>query len=206
MRAITGWPDLGFDQDGALRLGRTETSGGSQTARNLLSKAVAGGNVIVIEDASNRADVAFGRVVEGRWTRTDDAVKRKPPVYIILIDFADFTHVMGDRAALVAFNVGWGLLHEIDHVVHDSVDPVREGGLGECEDLINRMRRECGLAERAEYHFTFVPGSNGSAYMTKLVRLAFEQRTPEMKKRYWVVWDANLVGGLDEHNQVAAVR
>jgi hypothetical protein len=43
--------------------------------------------------------------------------------------------------------------------------------------------------------------------MTRFVRLAFEQQQPQAKKkkRYWVIWDANLVGGL-EQNQVAALR
>lgn len=43
--------------------------------------------------------------------------------------------------------------------------------------------------------------------MTRLVRLAFEQQqTPaSKKKRYWLVWDAELVGGL-EPNQIAALR
>ncbi len=205
LRVITGWPDLGFDQNGALRLGRAQSSGGSQTARDLLGAAVAGKNVLILEDASNRSDVVFCRVNPGRWKK--DAAQR-PPAYVILIDFADFSHITGDRAALAAFNVGWGLLHEIDHVVHDSVDPVREGSVGECEDLINRMRRECGLAERAEYHFTFIPGTTGTAYSTRFVRMAFERRLPEVnkKKRYWLVWDASLVGGLDEHNQIATVR
>jgi hypothetical protein len=205
LREITGWTDLRFDDNGALRLGRAENSGGSQTARGLLGAAVAGQNILVLEDASNRTDVVFARVVEGRWTK--DAAQ-KPHAYIILIDFADFTRVMGDRAALAAFNVGWGLLHEIDHVVHDTVDPQREGEAGECEDLINRMRRECRLAERVEYHFTFIPGTTGSDFMTRLVRLAFEQSTPDKKgkKPYWLVWDAGLVGGLDDQNQIAAVR
>lgn len=205
LRGITGWADLRFDDNGALRLGRAENSGGSQTARELLGAAVAGRNILVLEDASNRSDVVFARVIEGRWTKN---AAQKPPAYIILIDFADFSRVMGDHAALAAFNVGWGLLHEIDHVVHDSVDPQRAGEAGECEDLINRMRRECGLAERVEYHFTFVPGAPTSAFMTRLVRLAFEQHTPDKKgrKRYWLVWDAGLVGGLDAQNQIAAAR
>ncbi|MBA3805756.1 MAG: hypothetical protein H0X14_08615 [Acidobacteria bacterium] len=206
LRAITGWRDLGFDQNGALRPGRAQSSGGSPTARDLLGAAVTGKNVLILEDASNRSDVVFCRVNPGRWTK--DAAQR-PPAYVILIDFADFSRITGDRAALAAFNVGWGLLHEIDHVVHDSVDPQRIGEAGECEDLINRMRRECGLAERVEYYFTLVPGTTASAFMTRLVRLAFEQRTPEQnkkKKRYWLVWDASLVGGFSEDNKIAAVR
>lgn len=203
LRQITGWNDLSFDENGALLLGRTTPAGGSKSARELLREAVAGKNLMVLEDASNRQDVVFCRVIEGRWT-TEAA--GKPPVYIILIDFADFNHLTGDKAVLDAFNVGWGVLHEIDHVVHDSVDATREGEAGECESLINQMRRELGLAERAEYFFTFVPGTPGSGFKTRLVRIAFDREMPETKKkkRHWLVWDASLVGGVEEQKLLAA--
>jgi hypothetical protein len=40
------------------------------------------------------------------------------------------------------------------------------------------------------------------------VRLAFDrvEAGANKKKRYWVIWDAALVGGLDEQRQVAARR
>lgn len=202
LREITGWPRLDFDEDGALRFGGHPT-GGSQTARDLLIAATNGSNLSIIEDASNRDDTIFCRVVEGRWKR--DAAQ-KPPAYIVLIDFADFSHVMGDKAALAAFNVGWSFLHEIAHVVHNSPDTAEAGDVGECESLINRMRRECGLAERADYFYTFFPGTEQNVFMTKLVRLAFDRQptATNKKKRYWLIWDANLVGGLKQ--QLAATR
>ena len=202
LRTITGWHDLGFDEHGVLQTGKAAPSGGSETARRLLAAAISGEKMMVIEDASNRADVVFCRVIEARWTKEEIG---KPPVFVILIDFADFSHVTGDRAALAAFNVGWGVLHEIDHVVHDSIDSKRSGEAGECEDAVNKMRRECGLAERAEYFFTYLPGATTSDFMTRYVRMAFEQRKPDAKKkRYWLIWDAALVGGLDEQKQVAS--
>ncbi len=202
LRTITGWHDLGFDENGALQPGQAAASGGSETARKLLTAAMSGEKVLVLEDASNRPDVVFCRVIEARWTKEESG---KPPVFVILIDFADFSHVTGDRAARAAFNVGWGVLHEIDHVVHDSVDPAEAGETGECEEAINQMRRECGLAERTEYFFTYLPGATSSDFMTRYVRIAFEQRKPDTKKkRYWLIWDAALVGGLDEQKQVAS--
>lgn len=203
LRAITGWHNLSFDAEGALLIGGGQVTGGSQAAREMLLAAISGINVLVIEDASNRADVVFGRVVKARWT--EDAGS-KPPVYLILIDFADFSHVLGDDAALASFNEGWVLLHEIAHVTHDSVDPEKEDGAGECEALINTMRRECGVAERAEYFFNFFPGQARTEFMTKYVRLAFDKQMPETnkKKRYWIIWDANLVGGLETSKQIAS--
>lgn len=203
LRRITGLNGLDFDENGALLLGDEKPTGGSQTARELLTEATRGKNVIVIEDASNRQDVVFCRVVEGRW-KTDGA--DKPPVFVILIDFADFSHVMGDKAARDAFNAGWGMLHEIEHVVHDSIDPTKPGEAGECEGFINQMRRECGLAERADYYFTLLPGAIDSAFKTKFVRMAFDLSRPgkNKKERHWLIWDAKLVGGIDEQRYLVA--
>jgi hypothetical protein len=80
----------------------------------LLADAVAGPNVIILEDASSRDDVAFCRVVRGRWVRGES---NKPPAFVLLIDFTDFHQLIGDAEARPAFDVGWGLLHEVDHVV-----------------------------------------------------------------------------------------
>lgn len=66
LRAITGWSDLGFNEKGELKLG-TVASGGSQSARDLLNHAQAGPDIIIIEDASNRQDTVFSRVVRAHW-------------------------------------------------------------------------------------------------------------------------------------------
>jgi hypothetical protein len=193
LRAITGWPGLHFDHEGFLRFGDEQPVGGSQTARELLAAAQAGKNLIIIEDASGSAEVVFCRVVEGRWK---NGAEGKPAAFVLQIDFADFSQVMGDREARAAFNAGWGLLHEIDHVVHDSVDPEGPGAAGECEQLVNRMRRECGLAERADYFYTPVPGAQDGDFKTRYVRLAFEREQPQSRRRrYWLFWDAEVVGG-----------
>lgn len=203
LRLITGLRGLSFDEHGVLHLGDEQPDGGSQTARDFLTEAATGQNVIVLEDASNRQDVVFCRVVEGRWK---GAAADKPPVFVVLIDFADFERLMGDKAALAAFNVGWGVLHEIEHVVHDAVDAHKLGEAGECESFINRMRRECGLAERTEYYFTLLPGTNDSDFKTKYVRIAFDLAHPgtNKKERHWLIWDAGLVGGLAEQKSLIA--
>jgi hypothetical protein len=110
--------------------------------------------------------------------------------------------------ALDAFNVGWGLLHEFDHIVNDSPDAISLGETGECEAHINQMRRECGLPERVDYFYTLLALSGDTAFATRLVRLAFDQELPSgnKRKRYWVLWDANVVGGLDVQKQIASLR
>ncbi len=203
LRRITGWSKLGFSSDGALQVGSMAAVGGSQTARELITRVIKGPNVIVLEDASNRTDVVFCRVVQARWK---DSKPDHPPAYVVLIDFADFEKIMGDRRALDAFNVGWGLLHEFEHVASDSPDAEEPGEAGECETHINQMRRECDLPERADYFFTLFPLNASSDFKTRFVRLSFvEAISVKKQKRYWLVWDADLVGGIEKKEQIASV-
>lgn len=202
LRAITGLKGLGFDKDGFLRFGSEAPSGGSQSARELLAAAQDGKSLIILEDASDLPGVAFSRVLEGRWK---DGAAGKPAAFVVQIDFKDFSRVMGDRAALASFNAGWGLMHEIEHAVRDSEDPEGPGAAGECEGAINVMRRECGLAERAEYFYTPLPGAERSDFKTRYVRLAFtHKRADNKQQRYWLFWDATLTGGTTDANQVAS--
>lgn len=198
LRIITGLGTLNFDSNGSLRLGE-QAAGGSESARLLLAEAVAGPSVIVLEDASSRADVAFCRVVRGRWVRGES---NKPPAFVVLIDFTDFHQLSGDAEARAAFDVGWGLLHEIDHVVNDSEDARDAKVVGECEDHINRMRLEVGLPARVDYFFSPTYLKADSNFNARYVRLSFERQA----KRYWLVWDATTVGGLIGDSQRALVR
>jgi hypothetical protein len=205
LRKITGWSDLTFDHNGTLRAGNKEAVGGSKAARELVTKAIEGPNAIVLEEANRRSDVVFCRVVPGKWKHQ---TSENPPVYVVLIDFADFEYLMGDDRALSAFDVGWAILHELDHIVNDSGDPASPGETGECEAHINQMRRECNLPERTDYFYTYFPVSTDSTFITRFVRLAFveEGAVLNKKRHYWLLWDANRVGGLDEQNQIATLR
>jgi hypothetical protein len=205
LSAITGWPDVRFDENGVLRTGANDAIGGSHTARTLLNKALSGSDVFILEDASNRQDVVFSRVVPGRWK---NGAAGKPTAYVVLIDFADFDQLLGDTEALKAFDVGWGFLHEIDHVVNDSSDASTSGIPGECEDHINQMRRECNLPLRTDYFFTFFPHAEESAFRARFVRLAFDRDdvTKAKHRRYWLIWDATVVGGLNTREQAAELR
>ncbi len=77
-------------------------------------------------------------------------------VHVVQIDFTDFRQVPGDKEALAAFDVGWAVLHEIDHVISDSADPITQDVAGDCEGHINQMRRELGLPVRSNYFFAYV--------------------------------------------------
>jgi len=203
LRDITGWPDISFDRNGILQTGTREASTGSQTARDLLNRARSGENIILLEDASERQDVAFARVVPGQWKHH---ASQMPRSFVVLIDFADFDHLMGDRAALKAFDVGWAFLHELDHVVNDSEDPTSDLDAGECEDHLNLMRRECDLPLRTDYFFTYFPEAEKSDFKARFVRLAFDQKDQSKKsRRYWIMWDAMLVGGISNQG-IALLR
>jgi hypothetical protein len=204
LRKITGWLDLTFDGDSILQVGNRQSSGGSKSARELIAKAIDGQHVVVVEDASKRADVVFCQVVKGVWK--GNATARS--VYIVLIDFFDFEHVIGDQRALSSFDVGWGFLHELDHVVNDSSDPSSARETGECETHINRMRQECDVPQRAGYFHTPFPKANDSSTLARLVRLGFVQEDPveNKKKHYWLLWDANLVGSTDKAKQIAGMK
>ena len=187
LRAITGWDGLGFNSDGALTIGDAHARGGSRSARDLLHRSISGKRVILFEDASSRKDVVFCRVVLGKLDHLPHT-----EIHIVLIDFADFRQVTGDKQARAAFDVGWAVLHEMDHVVENSEDP-NDDVPGDCEGHINRMRRELGLPIRNNYFFSFLPIRNDVNLISRFVRLGFEQ---DNGKRYWLIWDAAVVGGL----------
>lgn len=205
LRVITGLTDLRFDSDGSLRFDINHTDRGSKSARELLSQAINGANVIILEDASSRSDVAFCRVVPGRWLRGEST---KPPVYVVLIDFTDFHQLTGDAEARAAFDAGWGVLHEINHVVSGSEDAKDPKSIGECEDHINEMRLEVDLPIRVDYFFSRAYFKSDANFKARYVRLSFERRDQSslQTKRYWLVWDAAIVGGLSGDSQRALVR
>jgi hypothetical protein len=65
------------------------------------------------------------------------------------------------------------------------------------------MRRECGLAERADYFYAPMPDAWRGDFKTRYVRLAFDDAGGGKRRRYWLFWDAETVGGLPA-GQVAA--
>jgi hypothetical protein len=205
LRTITGWSDLAFNADGALKIGHAGPKEGSKSARDLLNRAFSGNRVILLEDASSRKDVVFCRVVQGVL---ENPSNDSSEVYVVLIDFADFDQVSGDKPARAAFDVGWAFLHEIDHVVEDSQDPL-ENVAGDCESHINQMRRELGLPTRNSYFYSFLPLKNDGNLISRFVRLGFDSdaASPNKRKRYWLIWDAAVVGGLpSDSGSVAAVE
>jgi hypothetical protein len=204
LRVITGWSELQFDDYGRLRPGQAAAGVGSNLARKLLIRAISGDDQIVLEDASGSNDVVFCQVV--RRLSDPESQATSPFIRFVRIDFDDFDQLMGDSIARQAFDVAWGVLHELDHVVNRSQDAEGLGEPGKCETNINLMRRELNLPERVEYFYTLFP-SVGDDFKSRFVRLAFDRQiVAGKKKRYWILWDAALVGGGFQHREIASTR
>jgi hypothetical protein len=201
---ITGLVDLSFERSGALQLGSREALRGSTSARELLAAATFGEKVIVIEDASSRSDIAFCKVVPGKWL---PSASDKLPAYVVLLDFTDFEKITGDEKARAAFDVGWGFLHELDHVVNDSDDTDVLGVAGDCEDHINKMRQELDLPVRTNYFFVAASFRSDPNFPSRFVSLSFEHRDrlTQKTRQYRLTWDSTLVGGFAGGRQTALV-
>lgn len=201
LQKITGWTDLQFGNDGVLRRGITQPIGGSQRARILLDRAMSASGAIVIEDVSRDPAVVFSRA---RYAKAKHPALQTAPLFVVQIDFADFQYVTGDQMALNAFDLGWVFLHELDHILNDSLDARYAWETGECETHINQMRQECGLPVRQDYFFTFLPAPSDSVFARRFVRLAFEKDSGGSRRKFWLVWDADLVGLPDK--QIASLK
>jgi hypothetical protein len=205
LQRITGWSDLAFDSEGILRLGHTDPVGGSLTARTLLLSLLRKDSLIFLEEANKRSDIAFSQVSRATLRVAENSPTRQ--AHVVSIDFSDFEHVAGHPLALAAFDIGWVLLHEFDHILNGSTDATLVDTLGDCEAYINQMRRELSLPTRAHYFFINVPLSATGSFVTSWVRMAFDRQsaTSLSKRRYWLIWDASLVGGTIQTNQIASL-
>jgi hypothetical protein len=69
------------------------------------------------------------------------------------------------------------------------------------------MRREIGLPIRATYFFTLLPLKGDPNLLSRFVRLGFERENTQARKtkRYWLIWDAAVVGGLASNDQTISL-
>jgi hypothetical protein len=196
LRSKTGFTRMRFDEDGFLTIDdRSQIAGGSATARELLLAAVDGKKTILLQSRNRSPEVVFARVgphtvFEG-WQSTKQ-IEMAP----IEIDFADFGHLRGERKALEAFDLGFAILHELCHAALEMRDP-SEGvkAAGDCERIVNRIRRELGMPERQHY-VAKIYQRTSSVTLNKIIgELIFAQTNPGAKtKRLFLTWDAREVG------------
>jgi hypothetical protein len=167
LRAITGYGNLRFDDEGRLIGYDGVPDGGAPTARRILADA-AGAFPFVIEDHSGSDQVTFAQIDEGTVVTYADEPERRDLVWRIRIDFDDFAPLQGSATVRTAFDPGFALLHELLHGLgrHDAA---RTDAPGSVEALVNVVRAELGLPLRACYLAQAAAGIAGRF----LVRLPF---------------------------------
>lgn|GEM_PF-866294 len=204
LREKSGFQEIHFDEDGFLKLGdQTKFIGGSASARALISAAVEAKQAIDLEAHNYSSIVAFARLANTVIYQSR-ATGDKINVYPIEIDFSDFQKLFGDKKAIAAFDIGFVVLHELGHAVlglHDSSED--SSGPGDCEEYINRIRRELNLPERQNYFAkTRTTIMATSLRKVEQAELYFAQAgTPQQggsPQRFAVSWDAMLVGPIRE--------
>ena len=205
LRDKAGLLEMRFDENGFLTLGdQTKFSGGSATARALLGAAATMANAVDLESHMFSSKVAFGRLAEPvayRHYSSGDKID----VFPLEIDFSDFSKLHGDSQALAAFDLGFVILHELGHAALGLRDAAGDTqGLGECEALINRIRRELNLPERQTYvaqTYTSAPFTTTRA-STKLAELVFAREVEKQGRmrieKFNLRWEALMVGTIVE--------
>jgi hypothetical protein len=150
LRRITGYEALRFVCDGSLILGDSSSSkGGSAEARRILMRAVASNAVFVIEDYSGSRSVTFGQAASERvvYGPKDGGSSQ---IWRLRLDFDDFQEIGASSEVRATFDEGFTFFHELLHALGYS-DASRDGELGACEEIVNRIRGELGLPLRDQY-------------------------------------------------------
>ncbi len=205
LRDKTGLIEMRFDENDFLTLGdQTKFSGGSATARALLDAAVTMGHAADLESHMYSSKVAFARLAEPLAYRNFSS-GAKIDVYPLEIDFSDFSKLRGDRPALAAFDLGFVILHELGHAALGLRDAAGDPqGPGECEELINRIRRELNLPERQTYvaqtsRVTSFTPTRGSTQFAELTFARTVEKQGRMQtEKFNLRWEALIVGTIIE--------
>jgi hypothetical protein len=200
LREKTGYLEMGFDEDGFLNVGdRMKFEGGSATARSLIATAIECDRAIDLESHDYSSIVAFARLARPvvYQNRSSGAAI---DVYPMELDFNDFKKLRGDNKVLAAFDLGFIIMHELGHAVlnlSDKLETLKD--VGECEDYINRIRRELNLPIRLNYVAqTFKSPLILTSTSGQTAELVFaqspENRANSKEQKFYLRWEANAVG------------
>jgi hypothetical protein len=205
LRDKAGLLEMRFDENGFLTLGdQTKISGGSAIARGLLGAAATMAHAVDLESHMYSSKIAFARLGEP-VVYLHYSAGSKIDILPLEIDFSDFSKLRGDHQALAAFDLGFVILHELAHAAlglrDDAGDPQ---GLGECEALINRIRRELNLPERQTYiaQTYSAPAPSPSHVWTRFAELGFARAVEKQGRmrieKFNLRWEASIVGPIIE--------
>ncbi|MBO0721730.1 MAG: hypothetical protein J2P41_12955, partial [Blastocatellia bacterium] len=141
--------------------------------------------------------VAFARL-ERSTVYESRATGKRIDVYPLQIDFSDFSHLRGDKKVIAAFDVGFVIMHELGHALLGLHDPsIEADGPGECEDFINRIRRELKLPERQNYiaRTRSIPYlAFGHTHENAELTFVHQGDGSEKTQSYYLLWEASEVG------------
>lgn len=181
LRRLTGLEDLSFSDDGWLSLGgASKTQGGSSTAREILARALSSNLVYIVEDHSSSSDVHFGQLDEG-LKYSDDRTNEAPiTVWRLRLDFEDFRQMQAAPEVRASFDEGITLLHELLHGF-GLKDTRRADEIGQCEEMVNRVRSELELPLRDSY---LGEEQRVTAFLYT-IRLRFKSRVPHPSRPRW---------------------
>ena len=205
LRDKAGFLEMRFDENGFLTLGdQTKISGGSATARALIDAAVKMPHAVDLESHMYSAHVAFARLAKPIAYQHFSS-GAKIDVFPLEIDFSDLSKLRGDHQALAAFDLGFMILHELGHAALGLRDTAGDTqGLGECEEMINRIRRELKLPERQTYiaQVYSVPTFTPTHAATKLAELVFARAVEKQGRlqieKFNLRWEASKVGPITD--------
>ncbi|HEX2490550.1 MAG TPA: hypothetical protein VHR27_14170 [Blastocatellia bacterium] len=203
LRDKAGFLEMRFDENGFLTLGDvTKFLGGSSVARALITAAVKMPTAVDLESHAHSSHVAFARLAKP-IAYLQYSSGTKIDVFPLEIDFSDLLKLRGDPLALAAFDLGFVILHELGHAALGLRDAAGDPqGLGECEELINRIRRELNLPERQTYVAQIYsspafPPTQGSNKLAELVfARAVEKKGRMQIEKFNLRWEASKVGPI----------
>ncbi len=211
LRHKTGFLEMRFGESEFLTLGdRTRFVGGSATARELLIAAVDGRVAMELAAHDNSSHIAFAIITAGT-IYTNFQTGTRIEARQVQLDFSDFAELRGEQEALEAFDLGFAVLHELAHGVLGLRDAVGEmNGLGACDEVINRMRRELNLPERQGYSARTQTVLSGSAGATSRAELVFARERARSSragtKWFYLRWEAERVASGAPSKQATLVR
>jgi len=127
----------------------------------------------------------------------------KIDVFPLEIDFNDLSKLRGAQQALAAFDLGFLILHELGHTAFGLRDAANDPqGLGECEELVNRIRRELNMPERQTYVAqtymapTYYP-TRGLARQAELIFARTVEKQGRLRvEKFNISWEASAVGPI----------
>jgi hypothetical protein len=200
LQKLTGWQSLSFTAEGQLIVAEpAKFVQGSESARQLFQSVWQTGDVYWIEDHSRSQSVNFGQLNEG-LSYEDMILGRRCTVWSVRLDFKDFNDCQASRVVRATFDPGFTFMHELLHGLgHEDAHSFEE--VGECEEVINRIREELSLPVRAQYFADSFTQARGFVS----AKIMFKRQTSEGKERSeWLYFRPGANTLIEDLGSIAA--